>query len=265
MKTSPGKLPDGPVWSPPPRNLQLTESKIHVWRADLRVSATIFSTLKETLSSDEVARARRFRFRRDHDRFITARGISRTLLGIYLNIEPDCIRFGYGRRGKPFVEGSSADKRISFNISHSGDLALFGFSRDREIGVDVERIRDDISDEEISERFFSAGECAVLRSKPPHLRTQEFFRFWTCKEAFIKAIGEGMHLQLNRFEVVIVDAEKPHFVRTMEESATDSRWYVGELALGPEYAGTVVSQGRAWECVCWDWTEDYLGSLEGDG
>ena len=252
MATNRQKPPEGPVWSPPPRNLQLKESKIHVWRADVRVSAPVLSRLKNTLWSDEVATAERFRFRKDRDRYITTRGVLRVLLGLYLNIEPDNVRFGYGRRGKPFLEGSSAEKRISFNISHSGDLALFGFSKDREIGVDVERIRDDISDAEISERVFSASECARLRSTPPQLRVQEFFRYWTCKEAYIKARGDGLQLPLNRFEVLAGPKERFAKISIKDPSAADLPWYVQRLAPGAGYAGAVAAQGQAWECAFWD-------------
>lgn len=246
----------GPPWSSPPFRFRLEKSKIHIWRADVRPSAPLLYRLKSTLCSDEVAAAQRFSFQKDQDRYITTRGVLRMLLGLYLRIDPRNVRFGYGPRGKPLLEGPSQDKNICFNISHSGDLALFAFSRNREVGVDVERIRDDISDEEISKRFFSAGERSRLRITPTQLQVQEFFRYWTCKEAYIKARGEGLHLPLNQFEVLIVPGDRLAKVRTEEESAADSQWYAQTLAPGAGYAGAVVAQGRAWECVCWDWTED---------
>ena len=196
VASDPHKPPEEPVWSPPPRRLQLVRSQIHVWRAGVGVAAPVLCRLRDTLCSDEVAVAQRYRFQKDRDRFITARGVLRMLLSLYLRMDPRNVCFGYGPRGKPFLERPPQDESICFNISHTGDLALFAFSRDREIGVDVERIRDDISDEEISERFFSASECARLRAVPSHLRVQEFLRYWTCKEAYIKARGEGLHIPL---------------------------------------------------------------------
>ena len=189
------------------------------------------------------------------------------LLGLYLRIAPRNVRFGYGPRGKPFLAGPSRGKSICFNISHSEDLALFAFSCDRPIGVDVERVRDDISDEEISERFFSADECARLRAFPSHLRVQEFFRYWTCKEAYIKARGEGLHISLNQFEVLTVPGDRLAKVCTKEESEADSQWYVQRLAPRAGYAGAVAAQGHAWHCACWDWSEEYTGTdkVEGDG
>ena len=117
-----------------------------------------------------------------------ARGRLREILAVYLNRDPRRIDFSYGARGKPATDG------LKFNLSHSGGLAIYGITREREIGIDVEEIRAEIAHEQIAGRFFAPGELATIQAAPKSEQPGTFFRCWTRKEAYIKATrGRAVH------------------------------------------------------------------------
>lgn len=169
--------------------LALPLNEVHVWKARLDLDPEELSRLAQTLSTDEQARAARYRFEVHRRRFIAARGCLRRLLAQYLGCQAAAVRFRYGPSGKPAVV-SEADLR--FNVSHSDDVALYAFAQGREVGIDVERIREARGWERIAGRYFTPGECALLDAVPPALRAAAFFQLWTRKEAYLKARGEGL-------------------------------------------------------------------------
>jgi len=128
-------------WRPPPEDLALSSNDVHVWRASLDQLALRFQRLAQTLSADEQLRAERFYFEQDRRRFVVSRGLLRTILGCYLGIEPSRLQFCYGSRDKPALVETSGGGTLRFNLSHSQGLALYAVTRNREIGVDLERIR----------------------------------------------------------------------------------------------------------------------------
>src|ERR1041385_3712084 len=168
----------------------LGEKEVHIWRTSLDLPTTIAEHLRQFLSADELARAGRFHFERDRRHFIVARGCLRAILSRYLKTPAAEIEFIYGVNGKPQLAGSSLHSQpLYFNLAHSADLALYGFTRIGELGVDLEFIRTDFTGDEIANRFFSPGEVACLNAVPAELRHEAFYNCWTRKEAFIKATG----------------------------------------------------------------------------
>src|SRR5262249_26367386 len=152
----------------------------------------LLTRLREILADDERRRADRFHFEKDCRHFTAARGAMRILLAGYLAHRPEEVRFAYSNYGKPRL---AAESKLCFNLTHSQGLALLAVTRGREIGVDVERLREMERDgEPLAERFFSPREAAVLRSLPTRLRREAFFHCWTRKEAYIKAHGMGLSL-----------------------------------------------------------------------
>src|SRR5262245_53483778 len=144
------------IWRPPPADLRLVPGEIHVWRAALNLSAAHIQELQQTLSADELARAEGYHFLKDRRRFVVARGVLRTILGRYLNLESRHIQFWYNAYGKPALDsGVGGSSRLHFNVAHSGELALYAFTLSHPIGVDLERVRADLDYEQIAERFFS--------------------------------------------------------------------------------------------------------------
>jgi 4'-phosphopantetheinyl transferase len=144
------------------------------------------------LCEDERARAARFRFERDRRRFVVARARLRELLAARLGEPPATIRLEYGRNGKPALAGPLARSGWRFNLAHCAELAVYGFSRARDIGVDVEAVRPLREADAIAAHLFTRLERKTYLALAPHERPLGFFRCWTRKEALAKALGEGL-------------------------------------------------------------------------
>jgi len=179
-------------WLPAPKELDLLLNDVHIWRINLNSDELQLQSFRETLSSDEIARAERFYFPEHRQRFMAGRGTLRTILGQYLDIAPKQVEFEYQPRGKPLLAAKFADQGLLFNLSHSQDLALLGVSCQHQIGVDLEYIRVMSDLEGLAKRFFSAKEYDYLRLFSSAEQQQIFFRYWTCKEAYLKATGDGL-------------------------------------------------------------------------
>ncbi len=185
------QLPDC-AWSVPPAHLVLPRDEIHVWRASLDQPPACVAALEQTLSLDECSRAQRYRFARDRQHFIIRRGLLRQMLGDYLDVEPGSLCFSSGPYGKPALAEIPGAYMPHFNVSHSRELALFAFARDREVGVDIEYVRPVVEAEQIAGRYFSAQERDTLRDLPPDRMYEQFFIYWTRLEAYLKASGMGL-------------------------------------------------------------------------
>ena len=207
-----------PPWGLPPEKIILGSNEVHVWRASLDEFPSQIDIFLHTLAADEQKRAERFYFQRDRERFITAHGVLRAILGLYLNRAPKYLSFRYSSHGKPALAWESGGDAIRFNMSHSHGVALYAVTRDREVGIDVEFIRRDLAVEQIAERFFSRRETATLRALPTALREHAFFLCWTRKEAYIKARGEGLSLPLDQFDVSLIPGEPAALLSTRPDS-----------------------------------------------
>jgi 4'-phosphopantetheinyl transferase len=226
--------------------VQLGTSEAHIWHADLE-SLGLPEKWAEILSQDEYERARRFRFVRDQEHFIVCRALLRFLLGNYLQVGPAEVRFHYSSHGKPSLAVPSSD--IRFNLSHSGERAVFVFVRGRELGVDVEQIRHDFETQTVAERFFSSAECEALSRIPVETKHEAFFHCWTRKEAFVKAKGGGLFLPLDQFDVSLVPGMPAQLFETRPDKEERKRWLLSALDVGGQYAGALVVEGPAIKLV----------------
>ncbi len=238
-------------WQPASHPPPLTTDQVHVWRISLEVSDPLLSRLREVLADDERQRAERFHFEKDRRHFTTARGAMRILLAGYLACPPEEVRFAYSNYGKPRL---TQESNLRFNLTHSHGLALLAVTHGREIGVDVERLRDMEGDgEPLAQRFFSPREAAVLRSLPPQLRREAFFLCWTRKEAYIKANGKGLSLPLDQFDVSLHPEEPAALLATQHDPQEAPRWSLRSLAPGEGYVAAVAVEGHLWSLWCGDW------------
>ncbi len=240
-------------WQLPPANLSLSGDAVHVWRANLDQPAQIREQLAASLSADELQRAERFYFDRDRHRFAVGRGILRTILARYLNKEPRELEFCYGSRGKPALATAEREGRLCFNVSHSGGLALYAIARDREVGIDVEQIREMPDAVAIAARFFSERENAALRAGAAEQRLQAFFHAWTRKEAYLKAIGDGLAQPLSSVEVSLTPGEPAKPIAIAGDRAAASRWAIADLTPAPGFAGAIATQAGDFSIACWQW------------
>ena len=222
-------------------SLSLSSDEVHVWRAFLGQETSHLNELGQTLSEDERLEAKHFYFQKDRRRFIVTHGILRNILGRYVNVEPNRLKFSFGFHGKPAIDGLSDEHSLCFNISYSQDLALFAFTCHSRIGVDVESVLQPIPDaEEIVERFFSPRENAVFRTVPADKKLEAFFNGWTRKEAFIKAVGDGLSRSLDSFEVSLLPGKPAHLLCVGNDPLEASRWHLRELIPAYGYTGALV-------------------------
>ncbi|MCU1298477.1 MAG: 4-phosphopantetheinyl transferase superfamily protein [Acidobacteriaceae bacterium] len=227
---------------------------MHIWRASLLQPADKLASYSGILTPDERQRADRFIFERDRQRFISARAILRLLLGRYLEQAPEKLRFSYSKYGKPAIS-DPIETDIRFNVSHSHELVLYAFTRNRAVGVDVEHINEDRATQQIAERFFSKKEVAVFRSVPSDKQTEAFFNCWTRKEAYIKGRGEGLSFPLDRFDVSLMPGSPAELLDCREpDNAQPQRWSLREVAVKDGYAAAVAVEGdRNWTLSSWQW------------
>jgi 4'-phosphopantetheinyl transferase len=234
--------PSYSLWETPLELVGVDPDEVHVWRASLDVAPERIQSLGRTLSADERERAERFHFLRDRNRFVAGRGLLRILLGRYLQMPPDQLRFGYNSYGKPFL--TNEDTFVLFNLSHSGALALYAVTCGREIGIDVEYVSEDVDIAGLGARFFSTSEVAVLNSLPADQKQRAFFACWTRKEAYIKARGEGLSAALDSFSVSLNPAEPPELLNVENDPQEISRWCFQDIHADSRYAAAVAVEGR---------------------
>jgi 4'-phosphopantetheinyl transferase len=240
-------------WPSPPVPLLLKRDEVHIWRAALDQPASVVKSFSRILAPDERDTAERFRFQKDREHFIVARGLLRTILGRYLNLEPARLRFCYNAYGKPTLDETFAAHELRFNLSHSHGLVLYAFARQREIGLDIEYLREDLAAVEIARQFFSPREAALFSALPQHLRVEGFFNCWTRKEAYIKAKGLGLSLSLDSFEVSLVPGERAALLSVADVMEKVERWAMMELAPGQGYVAALVVEGHDWKLKLWQW------------
>jgi 4'-phosphopantetheinyl transferase len=234
--------------------LPLPEDEVQLWRVDLEAIRADESRWQKLLSLDESTRAARFHFSHDRQRFVASRAVLRTVLASYLATDPNGVNFSYSKKEKPSLGAVHAGKDVTFNVSHSGGIALFAFTRKREIGVDVEQIRRDFDVEAIARRFFSAQEQRDLAAFPTEERIDAFFRCWTRKEAYIKATGDGLSLPLSQFDVSLASGETNALLATRPDGSEAGRWLLQEVPSGPDYVAALCVHGRDWKLN--DWSSD---------
>ncbi len=242
-------------WLPPLLPLRLQPGEVHLWRVKLEVEENILSSLFAALGKDERARGDRFRFPHDRRRYIVAHGALRSILGHYCGCQPEQIRFQHNSHGKPALapEMQSSRAPLQFNLSHSHELALIGLTLNRQIGVDIERIRPELAEDRIAERFFSPREVAALRSLPATEQTHAFFRCWTCKEAFVKARGQGLSLPLDHFDVSFTPGQPAALLSVADIPGEASRWSLYTLTPAPGYTAAIAVEGCDWQLKTWEW------------
>lgn len=241
------------MWREPLSSLILSNKDVHVWYAPVKETANRLHYLKHILSTDELQRANRFNFETDRNRFITAHGILRTILGHYLNISADKLHFSYGRYGKPTLVDNISQKIVHFNVSHSSGLVLYAITRYSEVGIDIERIRPIDHMDQIAECYFSEQEKTAFRSLPENQKQEAFFAYWTRKEAFIKATGRGLSYPLNTFTVSLAPGLSSINIITHDNRLERSNWSLRELQPGPGYIAAVAAKGYDWNFQCRQW------------
>lgn len=236
------------LWRPPDA-FDLPVGAVHVWRASLACPTARRQRLEQFLAPDELARAERFYFARDRHEYVVGRGLLRWLNGRYRHTPPQDVQFTYSSYGKPSL---AQNGDWQFNVSHSHGKLLIGFCRGAAIGVDIEQIRQLDDADDLAARNFSAAEAAAYAQVPPKQRAEAFFNCWTRKEAYIKAIGQGLSCPLGDFDVSLRPGEPARLLRIRGKEETAVSWTMRSLTPFPGYRGAVLAVGQGWQISCWD-------------
>lgn len=226
---------------------ELAEDEVLLWRVKLDAVAQEEERWRQILSVEERARAARFHFTRDRRYFTATRALLRMILASYLDSDPKALVFRYSENEKPWLSPSKSGRQIEFNVSHSGDVAMLAFAQGRDVGVDVEKVRQDFEHEAIARRFFSEQEQRQLAALTPEERYSGFFRCWTRKEAYIKAQGIGLSLPLDQFDVSLKPEDGNALLATRPDHTEATKWSLQEVPAGEGYVAALCVRGEGWQ------------------
>lgn len=206
-------------------------NEIHLWHADLTALEAAIDTLSPLLDPHEQARAARFIVPEPRVQFILSRALLRIALGQYLGIGPREVRFHTGERGKPEL---AAPQGLHFNLSHTDGTTVIALTRAGRIGVDVEKIRENLDPLQLGARFFSPREAEWLRTQPVDRHFAAFFACWTAKEAYVKACGSGLAVPLDGFGVVPDPGHAELHLEIYGKPEDSKRWSMWQVDLGQD-------------------------------
>ena len=242
------------MWSFFSPDRALAKDEIHVWLVGLQDADIRLESCEACLSSAERDRAARFKFARDRKRYLIAHGALRSILAMYLGVDAAAIDFDSGPAGKPKLARNFASSELEFNLSHSGEVALIALTRGEEIGVDVERIREDFEFKPIAQRFFTSNEVAALQDLPVNLQREAFYKCWTSKEALLKAKGTGLSGSLDEVQIVLTTGPGVRVTFAAGE------WSLTELSPISGYAAALAAKKLDCRPNCYRWLPALLGA-----
>ena len=230
------------------RDVQPTRGVFQVWPLTLSGNAGARARCEEVLSEDERQRAVRFFHERDRAWFVFSHGLMRRILAPHCGVEPAALKFAAGERGKPFIppECQPGIAQVSFNLSHSNGRALLVVADGREVGIDIEAVSSRTNALSIAGAYFCGPELAAIREAPHDLTLDAFFRYWTAKEAVLKAQGCGLGVPLDSFCIVFGPGSEPATVETADASRIEPGWRVRLLAVEGGWHAAVAAGGDGW-------------------
>lgn len=228
---------------------------VHLWGFALEGASSTIALCREWLSLDERVRAGRCVRVEDGDRYTLARGCLRAVLARYTGLDPSALAFQSGAAGKPALAVlSDGAARIDFNLSHSHGRMLIAVARQQEVGVDLERIRDDAEVAKLAQRFYSPAECESVTGLPVPAQAAQFFRYWAAKEAFLKCKGVGLQFPLDRCEITLLPDGLAAVVNWNSVSGSLEQGLVRFLALDDGWIGAVTADGGEWRTEVRRWS-----------
>lgn len=241
------------IWNSAQTGHSLGDHMVEIWRADLEIDPRHLPALPAHLSAPEQERAARFHFERDRRRFLVAHAALRSILSRYLGCPPREISFQTNPHGKPALDQAAG---LHFNLAHSHQMALIAVTRLGEVGVDLEHVRplDDL--DALALRTFSAAEHRQLQTLTGAARQRAFFDCWARKEAYIKALGEGLSHPLQDFSVSLLPDEPARLLDVRDNPDEVSRWTLQAIELPEAYAAAFAIRATSVELRCWNWNHD---------
>ena len=237
-------------------SLQLSSDELHLWYANLNWSRVQREDMEEILSDDERARANRFAFERDRQRFVVSHGLLRRILEGYMRVPASSLHFRYTEKGKPELPGGE----LRFSLSHSSEMVVLAFTRSSQVGVDVEDASRSLDTEQIAKSHFSRREYQAFSAIPSSFKLEVFLNCWTRKEAYLKAVGVGLSLPLNSVEVTLKPCEEPGILAVHGDGKSAASWSLYNLNLPSGYIGAVAIDGLMSRISAWSLDGSCLAS-----
>lgn len=270
-----------PYWGPPAYTGPLPAGEVQVWRFVLDpgdetlrarphvpaewltvAQLSLLEVWSVALAPDERQRALSFHFQRDRWRFVLRRLALRAVLSAYTGLDPRSIRYEVSPYGRPVLSYTASGGAepvpgtlLQFSTANSDGQALVACALGRAVGVDLERMRPDIRATDIAGRFFSAREQVELNRLPPERYMEGFFYTWVCKESYIKALGQGLSLPLDAFDVVVDPAQPAALLETGRHvgppllSSGANHWLMMRLDPGAGFAGALCMERSAGDAL----------------
>ena len=227
------------TWQKTPDTLNLYKDHIDVWLCDLKQLSGDINSFYSILSEDERDRADKLKVDDKKQQYIITRGTLRQRLGLLTNIYPEDFVFKILEHGKPVLVNDARFANITFNVSHSHDLALIAIAQKQNIGIDIEKINHESNHLALMARFFSKAEQTEFQTMQEANKARVFCACWTRKEAFIKAVGDGVSYGLDKFDVT-VDPENQSPGITLHKPSEEI-WSAINLPINNEYMACLVS------------------------
>ena len=239
---------DDAPWRDPPRRLGLRPGCLHLWLASLSTRPGDLARLERLLSPEERLEARRFHRPADRLRSVAARAALRTILAAYLQERPQSLRLTTEPSGKPCLDG------LQFNLSHAGNLALVAVSKEKRIGVDIEKLRELPAMQAVLSYIFTDEERAFVESHSGEHNTRAFFLIWNRREAAAKALGLDLLASFSRLEIPVAAHSATGFLVPLIRTSglpVGEDWWLRDFRPAPGYAGALCLEGGSAELSWW--------------
>jgi 4'-phosphopantetheinyl transferase len=229
----------------PSELLELSGNDVHVWLAKIDQPRLWIERFSQILSEEELTKANNFIFIQDKDRFIVSHGLLRTMLANYVKIDPKQLSFGYTINGKPYITTKySIDSDLSFNMSHSHNVAIYTFTLNRRIGIDIEFIRYIKNIDQLISFIFSKNDRMAINKLPEKQKQEAFLSIWTRKEAYVKAIGGCLSNICSQYRFLSDLDNPPDLLHDELEIRNTSDWFFQTLLPDSDYIATIAVEGN---------------------
>lgn len=235
--------------------------EVHLWFAHVNLNPDVLEQLNATLSDRERARADRFVFEKHKVRYVFAQGVLRDVLSQATGIGAAEIEFTGNLYGKPFLKTAAGAATLQFNLSHSADMVAVGLMEHRAIGVDVEYIRPVHDLESVALDNYTPGEFDTIYGVPAEEQKAMFFRYWTRKESYIKAVGKGLSIPLNTFDTRFEPGARGRKLGRTTDAPHIESWWIEDLTPpsghAASYAAAVTVEEGLEIVRCFEWQPDH--------
>jgi 4'-phosphopantetheinyl transferase len=235
-----------------PEKIQLEKQHIYLIKCFIPVVSKNYNTYWEILNKEEQARAKRFYFAKDRVQSVCARGILRQILARCLALSPADICLHATPHGKLFLAKEDNIISLEFNLSHAHECIVYALTLIHPVGIDVEYPKDNIDYNGIAERFFSPHEQDQLTQLSPEQKSLGFYSAWTRKEAYIKAIGEGLSHPLTAFDVTLIPGEEARLLRLEKDPDELLQWTLHDFSPFMGYFAAFATKQKIEQICYWE-------------